>query len=263
MPILRLLALALLLACSDSATAPRVPPVLGGARVLFIGNSLTYVNDVPGLVVAIARQMGDTSIGTASVAFPDYALEDHWNEGTAARALTDQRWEFVVMQQGPSSLPASRVHLEEWTRRFAPLVRAAGAKPVLYQVWPHVSRRGDAPNAFLSYQNAATAINGKLAPAGAAWDSVLASQEPAPLYSSDGLHASPLGSWLAAVVIYATLREIDPVTLPPTLPPSLSVAPLSQERVRQLLRHASAAMTVAASKGSTARRASAPPRLRP
>lgn len=250
MHMLRLLPLALTLACSGSPTAPSLPLVPGGARVLFIGNSLTYVNDVPRLVVAVARLAGDSSLATASVAFPDYALEDHWNEGTAPRALAEHRWEFVVLQQGPSSLPQNRAHLEEWTRRFAPLVRAAGATPVLYQVWPQWSRRFDAPNAFLSYANAAAAVNGRLAPVGAAWDSALTTTDPSALYSGDGLHAAPLGSWMAAVVIYATLRNVDPVTLPPRFPAGLSTPPLSTEGIRQLLHHASGAIAAARLKGT-------------
>jgi hypothetical protein len=226
-------------ACTRSPVAPRVT---GTTRVLFIGNSLTYVHDVPALVQAIARQVNDTGLVTASVAFPDFALEDHWHEGTAGRALTGQGWEFVVMQQGPSSLPANREHLAHWSRTFAPSIRAAGAAPVLYQVWPQISRRADAPAVLVSYANAAREVGGRLAAAGAAWDSVLAMGDPLPVYSSDGLHASAYGAWLAAVVVYATLRELDPVSLPAALPAGVAAPPLSPDRVRVVLLRASQAM---------------------
>lgn len=49
-------------------------------RILFVGNSLTYVNDLPHLVEQVARERG-VSIKTEMLAFPDYALEDHWKEG--------------------------------------------------------------------------------------------------------------------------------------------------------------------------------------
>lgn len=248
-PARRALTLALLLAggavtvaCSTSALAPRVT---GSTRVLFIGNSLTYVHDVPSLVQSIARQVNDTGLVTAYVAFPDFALEDHWNEGTAGRALKGQSWEFVVMQQGPSSLPANREHLAHWSRTFAPVIRAAGATPVLYQVWPQIGRRADAPAVLVSYANAAREVGGRLAAAGAAWDSVLAMNEPLAVYSSDGLHASPYGAWLAAVVLYATLREVDPLTLPAALPPGFPAPVLSADRVRALLQRASQAMAAA------------------
>lgn len=245
--------LALAVAC---VRAPTPPGVSAGTRVLFIGNSLTYVHDVPGIVTGIARQMGDVELGTAMSAFPDFSLEDHWNEGSAGRALAQQSWEFVVMQQGPSSLPANQLYLADWTRRFAAPIRAAGAVPVLYQVWPHVSRRGDAPAVLTSYARAALAVQGKLAPAGAAWDSVLASGDSLALYSSDGLHASEYGAWLAAVVIYATVRDLDPSTLstvlPSALPRQVAAPPLSEATVRALLQRAGAAMLAARTAGGAA-----------
>ena len=87
--------------------------------------------------------------------------------------------------------------------------------------------------------------SGSSAPAGAAWDSVLAAPDPLPVYSSDGLHASAYGSWLAAVVIYATVRRIDPRALPDTLPSIVAAPPLPPARVRELLARASAAMAAA------------------
>jgi len=244
--------LALTLACQSLPTVPRVT---GGTRVLFVGNSHTYVNDVPGLVVAIGRQLGDDSLSVATIAFPDFAIEDHWNEGTSRRALAQQDWEFVVFQQGPSSLPSSRVHLEEWTRRFDPVVRQAGGVPVMYQVWPTVQRRGDAANSLQSYLNAARAVGGRIAPAGAAWDSVFSAHEDVVLYSGDGLHASPFGSWLAAVVIYSTLRGIDPNTLPAELPRPFPSGALPSEQVRRLLQRASLAMAGVTASSSEGRRA--------
>ena len=83
----------------------------GGVRVLFVGNSLTYFNDLGAMVAAVAHAAGDTAVRTATVAYPDYALEDHIAEGTAVRALRDARWEYVVMQQGPSSLPENQLLL--------------------------------------------------------------------------------------------------------------------------------------------------------
>jgi hypothetical protein len=58
-----------------------------GIRVLFIGNSLTYGNDVPAIVRALAVQHGGPPLRTTTVAFPNMSLDDHWRDGTARRAL--------------------------------------------------------------------------------------------------------------------------------------------------------------------------------
>ncbi len=93
---LRSLVLALL-----AVTQPAVP-----TRILFIGNSLTYSNDLPAMVCAMARAASRNAV-CESVTKPDYSLEDHWQERDARRAVA-RGWDFVVLQQGPSALPESR-----------------------------------------------------------------------------------------------------------------------------------------------------------
>ena len=53
-------------------------------RILFIGNSLTYSNDLPAMVCAMARSAGRQAT-CESVAKPDYGLEEHWNDARLAR----------------------------------------------------------------------------------------------------------------------------------------------------------------------------------
>lgn len=203
--------------CASSGTLGVEAPT-GGVRLLFVGNSLTYVNNLPGMVGELARLAGIDSVFTASVAFPDVSLDDHWAEGSAVRALQRSRWEFVVLQQGPSTLPENRALLEAAARRFDVPVRAAGAVPVLYQVWPTVNRSGDFVPALASYQNAAQAVKGVLAPAGDAWRAAIAESDTIRVYSPDGLHASVRGTYLAALVIYARIFDRDPRLLPPRIP---------------------------------------------
>ena len=57
------------------------------------------------------------------------SLEDHWNIGTALDSISTRRWDIVVLQQGPSSLDASRANLIEWTGHFTARIRAAGGQP--------------------------------------------------------------------------------------------------------------------------------------
>ncbi len=194
-------------------TGPAFAP--GGTRVLFIGNSLTYSNNLPGMYIALARLAGNTTVEAASVAFPDFALEDHWAEGTARRALGPNTWEFVVMQQGSSALPASQVNLRTWATQFAPAIRSAGAEPVMFMVWPTTSRVGDFPAVLQSYRDAASAIGGLFAPAGDAWTAF--GDLPA-LYSVDGLHPGVRGTYLAALVLLQRTLGIRPGQLPATIP---------------------------------------------
>ena len=116
-----------LIACRDNATQPPGPPE-GTLRVLFIGNSYTFTNDMPGMLTALAAEVGHP-IQVAEVTFPDYALVDHWNEGVALAEIAKGGWSFVVLQQGrPSSTAINRDSLRLLTNWFAAEIAKAGAR---------------------------------------------------------------------------------------------------------------------------------------
>jgi hypothetical protein len=190
------------------------PALTGGIRVLFIGNSLTYVNNLPGTLSALALSAGDT-IQVRMVAEPNFALIDHYVGGSNALGEIDSgRWNFVVLQQGPSTTPINRDSLILTAKLFEPRIRAAGATPALYMVWPTLDRFAFFDAARVSYQMAATAVNGIFLPAGRAWVTALESDPGLSLYDADGLHPSPLGTYLAALVIYERLTGHDARQLP-------------------------------------------------
>jgi hypothetical protein len=210
----------LALTACDSLLGPKrsVPRLTGQHNVLFVGNSHTYEWDVPRMFRLLAHAMGDTAVRVAEIAEPNYALEDHYAVGVVQSALEQSDWRFVVMQQGTSALPASQVHLEYWSAAFAPLIAAAGATPVMYQIWPMWSRRFDADAALTSYWNAAVAVDGILAPVGDAFTVGLEQTPMVNLYSTDGLHASLYGAYVAAAILLERTYGHQPEALPPTIP---------------------------------------------
>jgi hypothetical protein len=200
-------------ACS-SQNGPTAPLV--GKRVLFIGNSLTYVNELPLMVAALARASGDT-VSVRTAALPNYALIDHYNGGsTALGELSQNRWDVVVLQQGPSTTPVNRDSLILVAKLFEPVIRAAGATPALFQVWPTIDRKAFFDAARVSYEMAADEVNGIFMPAGAAWAKAWESDPALAFYGPDGLHPSALGTYVAALVIYERLTGKDARQLPAT-----------------------------------------------
>ena len=173
-------------------------------RVLFIGNSLTVTNDVPGLVEALAKENGERIV-TRTVAYPNYSLEDHWQQGDARRAIAEGKWSFVVLQQGPSALPESRILLVDYAKRFRQEAERVHARVALYMVWPASSRAADFDGVKLSYETAARDAGGIFLPAGEAWRVAWRRDPNLRFYGTDGFHPSPLGSYLAALVIYQGL----------------------------------------------------------
>ena len=201
--------------CGGSG-APVEPPAVTPAtyRVLFIGNSLTYFNDLPGTVAGIAGSVNVT-IHVASVAGPNLALIDHVQGSSNALDMIRQGgWNYVVLQQGPSALSLSRDTLILATRLLAEEIEAVGARSALLMVWPESSRFDVFDDVRDSYQAAAADVGGLFLPAGEAWRTAWAVDPQLPLYGPDGYHPSELGTYLAALVVYEGITGKDSRALP-------------------------------------------------
>lgn len=181
-------------------------------RVVFLGNSLTYVNDVPGLVQAMADADG-RSMAHVTIAAPNYSLEDHWNAGVSA-ALRELGADVVVLQQGPSSLPDNQEHLRHWAGALAAVIREAGGAPALYMVWPSAARMPAFPDVWDSYLGAAEAVDGPFIPAGQTWVEAWELDPGLELYGLDGFHQNPTGALAAAMTIYAVLFDVPADSIP-------------------------------------------------
>lgn len=200
--------------CNDHPTRPPATAA-DSFRIGFVGNSLTYVNDLPGMLVALSRAAGDEPpIETESVTFGGYALEDHLAQGDAVRMIQKGGWDVIALQQGPSTLPESRENLIEYSRQFAAIIRNAGAEPAMYGVWPEKARLYAFDAGIESYRAAADSIHGILFAAAQTWKTAWELDPALPLYGPDDFHPSQLGTYAAAVTIYAVVRDRSPVGLP-------------------------------------------------
>ena len=215
----------------------RKPPEKGELRVLFIGNSLTYSNDLPLIVEALAKASGK-KMQVESVTFGGFSLDDHWNQGDALEAIDSQKWDYVILQHGPSTLASSRAELRASAKKYNDRIRKAGARPALYMVWPELERSAFFDAVRESYSLAASDIDGVFIPAGEAWRAAWRRDPDAPLYSGDDFHPSVEGSYAAALSIYGMLYGKDPVNLPGTLKLSNRRTINVQQKLAKLLQEA-------------------------
>jgi hypothetical protein len=183
-------------------------------RVLFIGNSLTYSNELPSMIEALAKASGQREFVHETIAFPNFSLEDHWNDGRALKAIRNGKWDFVVMQQGPSAGREGREVLLKYAKLLSDDIKKAGGTPAMYMVWPASNRAFDFEGVRETYKLGADASNGLFLPVGQAWLSALGKKRELTLYSSDGFHPSVVGTYLAALIIYEQLYDRTPIGLP-------------------------------------------------
>jgi hypothetical protein len=155
-------------------------------------------------------------LAVQTIAGPDLALIDHWNGGDARGEIAKGGWEWVVLQQGPSSVEVNRDTLRLATKLFAGEMTRVSARPALFSAWPSEIRRQDFDRAIESYRLAAADVNGLFMPVATAWLAAWRRNPSLQLYA-DGLHPSIAGAYLSSLVVYSTLLGKTPVGLPSAL----------------------------------------------
>lgn len=224
-------------------SVPTDVPVLGtGTKVLFIGNSYLYFNDIPGMVQAIADSANGEEIAFAIIASPNLALIDHWKNGNARQTVRADDWTWVILQQGPSSVDLNRDTLRIAAKLFADEVAVVKGKTALFSAWPAADRAQDFDRAIESYALAAADVNGTLLPVAAAWVSTMKKNPSIQLYA-DGLHPSVEGAYLSSLVLYAKIIGKDPRSAVTTFRTSTGRLVVITPAVANVLKAAAAEVT--------------------
>ncbi len=173
-------------------------------KILFVGNSLTYTNQLPLLVEKEAKEHG-LIVHTSLVAYPNYAIEDHWNDGKVRQLLEKERYDFLILQQGPSSLAEGRQMLLDYGAKFKSVCEAQQTQLVFYMVWPSLRYYQSFDKVIQNYTNAAQSTDALLCPVGSVWKAYIEQTKDRSYYGPDGFHPSEKGSTVAAQVIVKTL----------------------------------------------------------
>ena len=193
-------------------------------RVLFIGNSFTYVNDLPGTFTKLARA-GGHKIETGMAAPGGWTLDQHANSQDTLTLLQSSQWNYVVLQE-QSQIPASSDSRTQYmypaVRSLVEKIRDEGAEPILFVTWAHQygwpemglnDYESMQTQIVMGYQTIAQELGVVMAPVGYAWMLEHRQNPQLQMWNSDGYHPEVSGTYLAACVIYATLFRESPVGL--------------------------------------------------
>ena len=243
MPPRLLLGISLLLAPFASVQAQTPAPK--EYRVLLVGNSLTYTNNLPALLRAVGASQG-TSITTETYAAPGGKLDDRWEEGHVAAALHARKFDAVVLQEQGGHLAACMSSLQEQRkapcaasvqayRNFAELASDQGAKVLLFATWgPDERWQGklDRSVRMIAKKHDASVFN-----AAGALVALRKAQPDVNLYP-DGTHPSTLASVMLALTLYRDVTGNAPVAkdlrvAAPLLPVNAAVSAASAMESQQ------------------------------
>lgn len=195
----------------------------GAERVLFVGNSHTYTNNLPRMVASLAKEdeVGGP-ICAAAMAFPGYELSQHgasWRVRRAIGGKSLRRYDLVVVQGQslePLFYPEGYV---EWIQWFAAMAEQAEMEFVLYPIWAwekdhliyqELEHQGPEEATARIEEVAQIAIGGtsaRSAPVARAWEMARHQMPKTSFHHRDGYHAALHGTYLSALVLYGTIRQ--------------------------------------------------------
>lgn len=212
-------------------------------RVLFVGNSQVYYNDLPKIVEALSESAPPDRPRIRADRFVagGASLESHWNRGdgpgTPRAKIAAEKWDYVVIQEIYLGKPES---FNQHARLFHDLIRQKGAQTVLLST---ASISSLYPKGFQELHDMHVALGKELkvpvAAAGKAWlaywgDTPTAEQR-LDLYDKDKAHPGRKGSYIYGCTLYALLTGHSPVGLTHRIPnqPEDTIAPAQATRFQE------------------------------
>ncbi len=199
----------------------RIPPDAGCTRVLFIGNSYTYVNNLPGVFAQIGNALG-RPVYADMIAPGGETLAGHAASPAVLARIRDGHWTYVVLQEQsvmPAVEPSRQSAMFPAARALVDSIRRAGAQPVFFITWGHENGWPDGGLAdyramqtqlTLGYRMIADEMHAIAVPVGEAWRIIATKHRDIPLWQGDGSHPTVQGTFLAANVFVEVLLHVRP-----------------------------------------------------
>ncbi len=211
-------------------------------RILFLGNSLMFFNDMPSLFRNLAEKSGKEvyvdSVTRGSATISDFAHSFTDVGSQAYRKLQTERWDYVIIEPSRRITPYENTTFAaelESARTMQKLAASAGAEILLYCVWGNndgtlTEYNATDPTAMIKGQvhydytrkmhveflkevstRIATELGGVgVIDAGYAFENSMKTYPNINLYDTDLRHPSLEGSYLAAACVYATIYNESP-----------------------------------------------------
>lgn len=226
-------------------TVSQITLAQDSVSVLFIGNSYTYVNDLPSLLNSLTVSKGDKLTFDSQTA-GGATFNGHSTNAATYAKINSKPWDYVVLQGQSQEVSFSDSQVNSgslpYVKQISDSVYSAKfcTDLMLFMTWGYIN--GDSQWQPIStyggmqsrirngYQRIADSVQASVSPVGMAWKYVRENYPNINLYAGDGSHPSPEGSYLAACTFYGSIFRKSPVgatfygTLPQTSAEQLQLA---------------------------------------
>ena len=172
-------------------------------RILFIGNSHTYFNDMPAIFKNLCKERG-VEVQVTMLTKGGMGLDYHAdNEQTRFNILYGE-YDYVILQHVAHPMGEFAV-MEAAADKIVSWIREAGAVPCYYMTWTEEDNEAFQAEMAARYRKLAQKHDCLVAPVGEKWWEAIHKNPSVDLYYKDRRHASEAGSRLVAQVIADTL----------------------------------------------------------
>lgn len=197
--------------------------------VLFIGNSYTFMNDMPFTFQKLAKEYGVNAFVDTLVE-GGKNLEFHSSRKETYDKINARNWTYVVIQGHSNEFATPRTDIEKKSKKY--LARMVDSirtnnsctKVVFYMTWAYKNgnKNWEPINSYEKMQDMvienymwmAKDFNAILSPVGAVWQSVRKNHDYINLYNADEKHPNSYGSYLSAATFLATILKKSPNDFP-------------------------------------------------
>jgi hypothetical protein len=172
-------------------------------KVLFVGNSFTYYNNLPQVVSAMAKSQ-DLIIETRHSTVGGSSLQNHWKSQKGAQTrkmIEDENWDYVVFNNHSLSTIKTPKTFFKFSKKFADLVRKKGAEPVFMMTWAYKSNPLMLPTIVSMYKELGKLTNSDYVPCGSLFANAMKYRPNLELFHDDK-HPSPNGTYLLGLAFY-------------------------------------------------------------
>lgn len=184
-------------------------------RVLIIGNSYTFYNDLPNVLQALSTK-SKCPLSVESYTAGAMSLRGFLDDPQHAKArqlVESGNYDWLILQdqsQTPAYKPEETM---DSVRRWTAIAKKNNTKVMLFLTWAHASNDGGKISPLVAMQEltsttyckAAVDNKVKVAPVGEAWARWYKKYPEKALHLDDMSHPNPAGTYLAACVIHASI----------------------------------------------------------
>ncbi len=196
-------------------------------KILFIGNSYIYNNNLPDQIKRMADEHDNVSSVEVKSLTPGGAkLQNHLESSFTISLLKEGTWDIVIFQGNSLETLNDPIGFEKSALTLTDIAINAGIEVYFFETWARAEHHsiytenwsGGSPfemqkrisNAYDSItENAPVTI----IPIGRTWKTYMENNSKTELYSTDGSHPSALGSYLTACTIFTVIFEQNPTVI--------------------------------------------------